>query len=612
MRKRIRATTALGAQPQERRALSVFILVYQAQVQYKAGSMFVRTVWIALLLGSMLAVASRAESPLGDHARNPNDTRAAKSPEQSGLVARIHWLGTKRLLSDTNAAYLEGILALPEAARLKAQTLDKLALWLGQATPTNYAAPPTNYTPVVAANATATLLRPLLSDLVEQECYLELNHATAGQLEFGLGVRLDDNRAELWKTNLASALQALAGVRPAPVGSSTWRATLTNATIPKSTGPVSVTFSRTGAWMLVGVEAGSVETQRSIITRLKNRIDSHPAGAPFGRSSTNYWVECELDFGRLAAFCPFISSIGPQPSTNLPWLSLRIFGDGTDVHTTGELVFPQPLPLELEPWNIPTNLIHDPVLSFTAVRAFRPILTNCSVWRSLNLPSSPNQLFVWALKSIPVQDYAAAPWPSVSASVQQLSDRLIQFTNPRLAARRFGRLERTNSDGVIWRGAPFISPELRSITNEPGEFALASLIPLPPTPVPLPEALLDQVLSRTNLLYYDWELTGPRLDQWVYLSQLARLLAGRAQLPPASASFEFLKAAGAKLRNCVSLLTATTPERIQVIRRSSLGLTAVELHLIADWLESPAFPRGLYTTFVPAPSLPGPGAGKQK
>jgi len=34
-------------------------------------------------------------------------------------------------------------------------------------------------------------------------------------------------------------------------------------------------------------------------------------------------------------------------------------------------------------------------------------------------------------------------------------------------------------------------------------------------------------------------------------------------------------------------------------RKSTLGFTALELHLLADWLESPRFPHGLHT--FPAP-----------
>ena len=56
-----------------------------------------------------------------------------KSPpaDTGNVVARIHWLGKKKLASDRTAARLMTIWNLPESANLEAQTLDKLAAWVG-------------------------------------------------------------------------------------------------------------------------------------------------------------------------------------------------------------------------------------------------------------------------------------------------------------------------------------------------------------------------------------------------------------------------------------------------------------------------------------------------
>src|ERR1043166_7566659 len=43
------------------------------------------------------------------------------------LVARVHWLGKKRLAAEPNAAYFMTLWNLPESAALEAQTLDRLA-----------------------------------------------------------------------------------------------------------------------------------------------------------------------------------------------------------------------------------------------------------------------------------------------------------------------------------------------------------------------------------------------------------------------------------------------------------------------------------------------------
>jgi hypothetical protein len=39
--------------------------------------------------------------------------------------------------------------------------------------------------------------------------------------------------------------------------------------------------------------------------------------------------------------------------------------------------------------------------------------------------------------------------------------------------------------------------------------------------------------------------------------------------------------------------------RLVFTRTSTVGFTALELHLLADWMESPQFPRGLHTLLAP-------------
>ena len=54
----------------------------------------------------------------------------------------------------------------------------------------------------------------------------------------------------------------------------------------------------------------------------------------------------------------------------------------------------------------------------------------------------------------------------------------------------------------------------------------------------------------------------------------------------------WLKAVAPKLGNCATAVTQTGPDQLSFVRRSTVGFTAVELHALADWLESPQFPRG--------------------
>lgn len=64
----------------------------------------------------------------------------------------------------------------------------------------------------------------------------------------------------------------------------------------------------------------------------------------------------------------------------------------------------------------------------------------------------------------------------------------------------------------------------------------------------------------------------------------------------------WLTNAAPRLGDCVTVVTRTGPAQLTLARKSTVGFTALELHLLADWLESPLFPHGL-NTFEGPPRL---------
>jgi hypothetical protein len=324
-------------------------------------------------------------------------------------------------------------------------------------------------------------------------------------------------------------------------------------------------------------------------------------GSPFTPPATNFWLDVDLDLARVSrAF----SLNWPLPD-NTPKATITVIGDGQDVRTHGELEFPRPLPLELEPWNIPTNLIHNPLVGFTAARSIRPWLKSFKPWTDLQLGADPNQVYFWAQQAIPILDYCAFPVTNGSNFIGLASERLRQIANPWIASNRLGELARaTNFDGLEWYGAPFITPQFRYAVADGGQFALASLVGPVFTNRDSPPDLFDAVVSRTNLLYYDWEITQHRLDHALYISQLARFLSHKAQVPADSPSLLWLKAAAKKLGNCVTLVSEVDSTNLAFVRRSSFGFNSLEFNLLADWLESPDFPLDLHTFAAPAPVQP--------
>ena len=90
------------------------------------------------------------------------------------------------------------------------------------------------------------------------------------------------------------------------------------------------------------------------------------------------WLEADLDLPRISSAL----ALGWNLPTNFPRILLTAQADDAGVRTRAKLDFPEPLPLELEAWNIPTNLIHDPLIGFTAVRGIRPWLKSFKPWQA--------------------------------------------------------------------------------------------------------------------------------------------------------------------------------------------------------------------------------------
>src|SRR5262249_23129732 len=120
-------------------------------------------------------------------------------------IARLHWLGKKRLEGETNAAFFMSIWDLPESGKLEAQTLHKLAGACARAVSgdTNLVSK-TN-------SALAGIIRPVLEDLLKEESYVEVRWATNQPGELALAIRLNEDRAGYWKTNLPRVFESISG-----------------------------------------------------------------------------------------------------------------------------------------------------------------------------------------------------------------------------------------------------------------------------------------------------------------------------------------------------------------------------------------------------------------
>jgi hypothetical protein len=563
-------------------------------------------------LGSLMALLLASSLGCNKSTRPPV---VAPSPVTSpDTITRVHWLGLHPMAYEAGAFTMMRLWDMPETAAVEKQTLDKLssAPWrwlLGENQVTNLH---------------SLLLRPLLDDVVRDECYLELRHPRNQPEELVFAIRLDDPRVGLWETNLANVFQSLTGTWPIAAGHHSW-------TLRRDQNPNLIEMSREGQWTLLGVAPKDNLLLREIIGRIRHDP------APFGVMPRNEWLEVEADLERLAGD----PSQNLDHAPNIPKVSLLIGGDGAHVIEHGELTFPEPLPIQFEPWTIPGNLNGESLNGFTAVRGFKPWLESLNAWTNLHVGSPPNQLCLWSPQSSPLQTYFCAPdngratgrangradlpvgqdaqqrvptdlgradlpvGPGASSLVARLTGLLVREANPWLASHGMGSFSQlSGSDGAIWVGLPLISPYIKSVPAGTNDMVIGATLSNPGTQTNPPSALyyhpnsaelLRDLETETNLVYFDWELTGPRIESSLDIGQALRLGLGYRQLPLDSASLGWLYAIRYRLGNSTTRIARTSPNQLIFDRKSSIGLTAAELNLLADWLESPNFPRGLYS-----------------
>lgn len=542
-----------------------------------------RTV-LTLLFAGMLAWATgcaRSESSLPVETMTPYVLSA-------DTIARVHWLGEERLGVAASSYYLMHLWLLPASAKLQAQTLDKLstAPWRRSAGGT-------------AVTNAAGALRPLLGDVVWNESYLEIHQPANQPVEFVFAIRLKAEQADFWQTNLASVFKSLTGASPAALSTDPAGWTLK----PPGT-PNLIRLIRAGDWTIVS----EARDGHSLVDGVLNWIRDDPVPA-FG-AGTNDWLEADLDLPRLAPV--LLPAWHPPP--DLPVVSLAVNGDGARVLTRCRLTFPQALPLQLQSWNFPSNLLHDPLDSLTAVRGVKPWLASLKTWHNLPLDPLPDQLYFWALPGAPSEAYFAIPLPDASNQANRLTGYLLQKSNPWLAAHGYVQLERLpDADGVSWGNMPSIRPFFESVNAAQGGVIFGGLLPDPAPGTntqdnlyerPALTRLFGQISAQPNLVYYDWELTGSRIEPCLYLGQISRVISRHVQLPLNAVSADWLKMIEPKLGSSTTLITRTGTNQLSFFRKSTVGFTGAELQLLADWLESPQFPCGLYSLLTPPPSSP--------
>lgn len=494
--------------------------------------------------------------------------KAPLPPPPPDVLVRWHFAGSEAVDATTNGSALKAILALPESKALSEQTLGKLSC-------APYARLKSGIS--TSTNDCAELLRPLFDDLTRAESYFELCATSNRPNEWTLAVRLAPARAEAWRTNLATTLRLWTGLSPsnaAPAGLTGWR-------LQKHDAPDHIGLTVAPGWVLFGAGQGGLRLQDELAARIQ--VQGRPVAA-----TTNDWLQAMVDWPRLTDLPRWLAAL------RLPKCGLTVRPAGENLRMEVEMLFSQPLVWKPEPWQFPTNLIREKVVSFTAMQGFAGRLNELLAALGMQVEPIPNQACLWALEGIPFQTFAAVPVPDSTNFMDQLSTQLPPLFNTNTAGTTLGSWrDLTNFHAIVWEGVPFFQGFMAPATEETNSsFIFAGLFQNTPEQVPPPLELYYQVWGRTNLAYYDWEIGGARLQAWQNMTQLGRLLAGKPQLSAEALATKWMQVVSTNIANIGTALTVNGPNRMTLVRTSPHGFTGFETVLLAGWLESVTFPWG--------------------
>jgi hypothetical protein len=475
------------------------------------------------------------------------------------LIARIHFAGSTTISADPEFHPFNNLFCSTNAQALQEQTLDKLArfprAWIG-----------TRASSKIGDGYLQ--LRPLLDDFVHNEWFLEARDSSGIAPEFALAIHLSDDRAKLWEQNLTVLLTAWTALPTQSIPGGWW--------IKKHEPPDSIRFSRVGEWVVLSCEQGKFALGDALLQQIK--ASQRPVAA------LNGWLSVEADWARLGRYFPGLQEL------DLPRTVVELTAKNGDLSWDGKLDLAQSWPAYGN-WQIPTNDLRQPFVSFTAARGVSTWLQHQGWAQKYLVNPVPNQLFVWAMAGMPFMTYAALPVQDSHAALLQLNEAFSTPPASRPPGNAFAftpHVVMTNNQ-INLQGFPFASPFIQAQHNGSADFIFGGFFPNTSFIKPLPVEMLN-TLARKDLILYHWELTRDRLKTLPQLAQLMLLLNQKKQLGENSLASKWLKQVGPGLGVTMTVATLTGPNEINFTQKGTIGLSAVELFAFCCWLEAPDFP----------------------
>lgn len=504
-------------------------------------------------------------------------SRASDDP----VAIQYHFAGTASFTGNSNFAFAQQLCNLPSSFEFRRLTLDRLAGVFAR-----------NLQIKSNAGAAASL-RPLLDDLLTVESVASFGGTGKDRLDFVLAAHLDAGRAQAWQK--------------------TFMAALGGAGEPFQTEGVSGTrWNRAGGdslWLLQSRDwtvAGRGQDLPSVIADYLQQIQKNGRPCPPLKGA---WVRAEVDWPHLATWAPLASSF------KLARTAFQVTtASGGKFRVTGKISYAEALPWSGAPWRFPKDLVHEPLMSFTAARDLTPFFKPDAAVARIFASAFDNQFCCWSMREFAFQTYAAWPVADSHSALNKLRQTFLPDLNSLLTQPKGPKIAWSPSAGeIIWPKSGLMAPAISATRQKEGDYLVAKFFPLADSKKAAPAALWKQFEGNDDLVYYDWEFTGPRLQQWRLLSELLPVLPAapapsiqKGLAPPFVIVDGFLGGLTPYLGNTATEIKRSAPNEFTFTRTAPFVFSSFEILWLSHWLtETPAGP--VNTNLLPMAKMTGPG-----
>jgi hypothetical protein len=418
-------------------------------------------------------------------------------------------------------------------------------------------------------------LSPLLADVLRAESIGSFGGSSGNALDFVLAIHLDPKRVQFWYDHLVQAF-GWRGEAMTSQGFSGWRwSGARTATGASTSAGVSNTFWVIPAqnWLLVGRGESLLPLQTQYLQEITRQ------GRP-GPALKEHLLEMDVNLPQLA---PWLPAGAPLFKPARIKFAVEAKADHFDI--TAQILYPEAIPWTPQPWQIPTELVRNPLISFTAgqdVAAFLNLDPDVSGTEHNPLT---NQFCAWALGDLVFQSYLEWPVPNASKALQTLSSEVVQSFEPKLKEFNRGKiLWQPEKPRLILSNLGIVAPYVEPAPVKEGQFLLLSLFPLSLAGKPPPPQLWTEIEGKSDLVYYDWEVTGARLQQWRLLDAILLHSSAGSDESADAAKESWLNGIRSPKGNAVTMIRRVAPNELSLVRTAPLGLTGIEWILLSDWI----------------------------